>query len=323
MPPSGRRYPKAYEETGSPLFWINRITVAFASPPVPANSEVDLLSIPDWKTFGGVPDSESPGKGTMETTVHDTVHGFVGKDMSSTSTSARDPIFWAHHANLDRIWLEWQAQWKQDPSEPGFVLPGVPGTQGDWVDVSEKYAYGPTAVSAPFMFEAHRVVAVESLKPALAPSEPLKLASDNARVVLKITDIDYPKDSGPFISARVFLVPINVTSETTRPGFAKAHYLGYFTHWLTSDMHAGHHAAGKKASIAIDVTARAKAILSLEGDKPLALSFELMNQDENGEKTPLKFGSPGGMSFKASLEVVRVQNGNREPIQKLETKSLR
>ena len=40
--------------------------------------------------------------------VHDQIHGFVGGSMSIVSQAAFDPIFWAHHAMIDRIWYQWQ-----------------------------------------------------------------------------------------------------------------------------------------------------------------------------------------------------------------------
>jgi tyrosinase len=40
--------------------------------------------------------------------LHDGVHGWVGGDMGSIATSAFDPVFWAHHAMVDRIWYLWQ-----------------------------------------------------------------------------------------------------------------------------------------------------------------------------------------------------------------------
>ncbi|HYJ83593.1 MAG TPA: tyrosinase family protein [Allosphingosinicella sp.] len=41
---------------------------------------------------------------------HGSVHGLVGGKMSSVSSAAQDPIFWAHHAQVDRIWNLWLAQ---------------------------------------------------------------------------------------------------------------------------------------------------------------------------------------------------------------------
>jgi tyrosinase len=46
------------------------------------------------------------GAGTFESTPHNGIHQFVGGEMS-TFLSPHDPIFWLHHANIDRIWRSW------------------------------------------------------------------------------------------------------------------------------------------------------------------------------------------------------------------------
>lgn len=48
--------------------------------------------------------------GRIENTPHDVVHVIVGGDtgwMSDPNTAAQDPIFWLHHANIDRLWKQW------------------------------------------------------------------------------------------------------------------------------------------------------------------------------------------------------------------------
>jgi tyrosinase len=40
--------------------------------------------------------------------VHGGVHNAIGGDMM-TSHSPADPIFFLHHANVDRLWAQWQA----------------------------------------------------------------------------------------------------------------------------------------------------------------------------------------------------------------------
>ncbi|MGI0023068.1 MAG: tyrosinase family protein [Nitrososphaeraceae archaeon] len=44
----------------------------------------------------------------LETVIHDPIHVWVGGTMSLISTAAADPIFYMHHANIDRIWWQWQ-----------------------------------------------------------------------------------------------------------------------------------------------------------------------------------------------------------------------
>jgi Common central domain of tyrosinase len=36
--------------------------------------------------------------------IHNGIHGWVGGTMGDISTSAYDPIFWAHHCMIDRLW---------------------------------------------------------------------------------------------------------------------------------------------------------------------------------------------------------------------------
>ncbi len=40
--------------------------------------------------------------------VHGGVHVWVGGAMGAIATAPADPIFWMHHANLDRLWWQWQ-----------------------------------------------------------------------------------------------------------------------------------------------------------------------------------------------------------------------
>jgi tyrosinase len=40
-------------------------------------------------------------------TIHGSVHIWVGGTMSDAAVSPADPVFWMHHANLDRLWWAW------------------------------------------------------------------------------------------------------------------------------------------------------------------------------------------------------------------------
>ncbi len=40
--------------------------------------------------------------------IHDAVHGWVGGQMGVIATAAFDPVFWAHHTMIDRLWYQWQ-----------------------------------------------------------------------------------------------------------------------------------------------------------------------------------------------------------------------
>jgi hypothetical protein len=53
--------------------------------------------------------------GVIEHQPHDAVHDDIGGDMLYPMTSAHDPIFYLHHANIDRLWQHWTAQGGTDP----------------------------------------------------------------------------------------------------------------------------------------------------------------------------------------------------------------
>ena len=79
---------------------------------------------------------------------HNNVHGLIGGHgglMTRPASAALDPIFWLHHANIDRLWQTWNqgpparpdppdSFWRHGPSGPGqrpFVMPVSGGP--DWV----------------------------------------------------------------------------------------------------------------------------------------------------------------------------------------------
>ena len=57
---------------------------------------------------------------------HNRLHGLVGGTMV-TSASPADPVFWLHHAFIDKIWADWQALHPGvNPSNPTTVLQPAP-----------------------------------------------------------------------------------------------------------------------------------------------------------------------------------------------------
>ncbi len=75
-----------------------------------------ILRTTDFVTLGGGPTSGPRVRGAsgmLENTPHNYIHNFVGGttgNMANPSLAGRDPIFWLHHANIDRLWARWTAQ---------------------------------------------------------------------------------------------------------------------------------------------------------------------------------------------------------------------
>lgn len=63
--------------------------------------KVPLYDTPVWKLG-------SPGfRTSLEVPLHNLVHRWVNGTMVNM-TSPNDPVFWLHHANIDKLWGDWQ-----------------------------------------------------------------------------------------------------------------------------------------------------------------------------------------------------------------------
>jgi tyrosinase len=75
----------------------------------------------------------------LEEQLHNSVHGWVGGTMGQVPTAAFDPIFWAHHTMVDRLWSLWQVRHSSRGPRPDqwrVVLRGVDMTVGDVLDTT-------------------------------------------------------------------------------------------------------------------------------------------------------------------------------------------
>jgi len=63
--------------------------------------------------------------GAFEQTPHNAVHVGVGGQggwMTNIDEAAKDPIFWLHHSNIDRIWAQWLSQpSRENPTEKKWL----------------------------------------------------------------------------------------------------------------------------------------------------------------------------------------------------------
>ncbi|KAH8479523.1 hypothetical protein H0E87_031588, partial [Populus deltoides] len=73
----------------------------------------------------------SPGAGTIETSPHNNIHIWTGdpnqennEDLGNFYSAARDPIFFCHHSNVDRMWTIWKTipgGTRRDISDPDWL----------------------------------------------------------------------------------------------------------------------------------------------------------------------------------------------------------
>jgi tyrosinase len=106
---ANRRLPLIFRqpnsEAANPLFTPARAINGGQKLPAAATSVADVLGEPLF--FSDAVPSFSAG---LEGRPHGAVHNVVGGGsgwMSSFEMAGRDPIFWLHHANIDRLWESW------------------------------------------------------------------------------------------------------------------------------------------------------------------------------------------------------------------------
>lgn len=61
--------------------------------------------------------------GELEETPHNAVHGQIGGRggwMNDPDLAAQDPIFWLHHAQIDRLWARWNSAGHANPAGPAW-----------------------------------------------------------------------------------------------------------------------------------------------------------------------------------------------------------
>lgn len=87
--------------------------------------------------------------------LHDNIHVWVGGTMEDQNWAAYDPIFWAHHAMVDRLWRIWQhnnpsALPDQSVLDSSMTFATAPSLKvGDVLDVNRLgYDYAAQAASA-------------------------------------------------------------------------------------------------------------------------------------------------------------------------------
>lgn len=102
-------HPRLREGMGSRLA---RGSVGVGWPPTAAGMnllEQLVVEAPDehplWMFWAAL----ESGDPTVSTRTHNRGHNFIGGHMSQRF-SPNDPIFWLHHANVDRLWANWQTR---------------------------------------------------------------------------------------------------------------------------------------------------------------------------------------------------------------------
>jgi polyphenol oxidase len=128
---NARMFPQAYiapANAGNALWDAKRNAFMLSGSALPESDatadRVALLDdIADFLTFGGGPTTG----GALESDPHNVMHVDIGMqeppwtDMGNLGYSARDPLFYTHHANLDKLWHRWNALGRKNPADAEFL----------------------------------------------------------------------------------------------------------------------------------------------------------------------------------------------------------
>ncbi|XP_006646401.2 polyphenol oxidase, chloroplastic-like [Oryza brachyantha] len=156
-------------------------------------------------------ESDKPGAGTMEVYPHNTLHVWSGdishpnnEDMGDNYSAGRDPLFYVHHANVDRLWEAWR-HIRNNSFHVDFTDP-------DWLDSS-------------FLFY----------------DEEARLVRITVRDILDIEKLRYAYDGVdlPWLNARPPITPnVNLRNGGTSPGFIR--FPIYLNMALTTEVRRPH-----------------------------------------------------------------------------------
>ncbi|WP_405421940.1 tyrosinase family protein [Streptomyces erythrochromogenes] len=127
------RIPPAFreEEGGANPLFAERANLVNEGEPLPfeitspAYAMGRTLFVGEAEFGGGITPNGSTfwnRKGALEDTPHNAVHSHIGRWMGRTTTAALDPVFWLHHANIDRLWFLWSGRTgHSNPDDPRWI----------------------------------------------------------------------------------------------------------------------------------------------------------------------------------------------------------
>lgn len=171
-----------------------------------------ILQIQSFFNFASGPDSNH-FFGACEN-IHNLIHNFTGGAnpnfgkhgepqygfMQSAGTTARDPIFWAHHGNVDRLYSEWQRLHPGGgPDDPENILAPWPNQVKEVAAISDLgYEYMKSA----YVFETNSQLPIARFKSAATAVHPAVL-QHHSRAEIRLHKVQYSTSGGAFV--RVFL----------------------------------------------------------------------------------------------------------------------
>ncbi len=201
-----RTLPEAYAPPDQPLYWPRRQLTGPAWPL--SDEEVDvqpLLAIPNADVFLGTPTQRRPVPATFSGP-HANVHNaFDPGDMADLQYSPRDPVFYAHHGNIDRLWASW--------THAGHANPDFGDAKVFFYDETRRWRY---VLLNDLRDETRLGYRYSSLMTPTVPTGQLRqlaLGPVDTRMTLPSAAVTSPSGPGPS-----YLIVENIENLETLPG---------------------------------------------------------------------------------------------------------
>lgn len=116
--------PPEFGDPANPLFVNKRNPGVNNGQPIQQGQPGDPLSLVSLEECEYEPNGARQGFNMrLDFGLHGQVHVLTGngQNMGSVPWAAGDPIFWAHHCNIDRLWASWNAAGRQNPSDAAWL----------------------------------------------------------------------------------------------------------------------------------------------------------------------------------------------------------
>ncbi len=301
--PTGRRFPKAFEDQASVLWHNNRFNLLPSSPPPwvvaaqqlesdrgvimnPGDLQVMLFDLQRYRNSGGEPGFSN----ALESSPHNWMHTpFTQGDMGDDVTAARDALFWSYHCYLDLMWYRWQVQHNAFEGASTELLPPdlakqynhfpVPMTVGQTLNPANLgYSYDLPGVP-------EGVAQLATNSDVLTPTEnaprsfgwpgkaraPVRPAQDVvSKPVALVTLAGFEGPNQGSYAVEFYLHPRDVPAEFDAPDFRAKYFAGQYVVW------SGSHRAASTAKEDILVRlAPSKVAASRANDREHVLSVNI------------------------------------------------
>lgn len=254
------------------------------------------LEADNFTEFGGT--ASVPG--IPEGSPHGSVHVDVGGDMGFFESAAKDPVFYAHHSNVDKIWSDWikGSSTHTNPTSSSFlnltwnfydenkVWRSITAAQVLNHESQLRYVYGPSRFSEVLPCLLDWVVirtdfsVSKTLKLAPAARNSIsKVLGSRGRVRLHLTDVTVPTDKSAVY--RIYASPEAARKDEGPGGDG---YLGTIPVVLSS--RKGQHVHRRTRNAVLNITGRKFESLS-RAQGPMQLTLVERGLKEN-ERKPIR-----------------------------------